>query len=158
LFFTFTPGVNAFFQMEAMTGTQWLRVVVSMVALYLLVEVEKALVDPVLMPIIRPVLAFIERHTPDWLAVDRKSINWMKRCRKPQVGPKRAVEDQRRASVKKLMVHRESSSGVMGGQGGKVGEGSVGGPLERVVERHGSIAGAGEVQIPVVGQPGGSAV
>ena len=144
--------------MEAMTGIQWARVVVSMVALYLLVEIEKALVDPVLMPIIRPVLAFIERHTPEWLAVDRKSINWIKRCRRPQVGPKRAIEDQRRASVKKLMVRKGSEEIGGGGKAGSsvMGDGSVGRGLERVVERQISSPPTGAVEI--VGQPAGSAV
>ena len=38
-----------------------------MVAVYLIVELEKALVDPLLMPFVRPVLNFAARHTPAWL-------------------------------------------------------------------------------------------
>jgi hypothetical protein len=67
VFLIYTPEVNAFFSMSGMTGPQWVRVLVCMVAVYAIVEVEKALVDPVLMPVIRPVLCWIEDHTPTWL-------------------------------------------------------------------------------------------
>lgn len=49
VFLTFTPGVNRFFAMEALLGVQVARVAVCMVVIYAVVEVEKALVDPVLM-------------------------------------------------------------------------------------------------------------
>lgn len=71
VFLTMTPHVNAFFSMEAMTGLQWLRVFVCMVIVYTAVEVEKALVDPLLMPMIKPVLRWFESHTPQFLSVDK---------------------------------------------------------------------------------------
>jgi hypothetical protein len=47
---TYTPGLNAFFAMpEGMQGIQWARVFGCMVAIFFIVELEKALVDPVLM-------------------------------------------------------------------------------------------------------------
>jgi hypothetical protein len=49
VFLTYTPCVNAFFAMEAMVAVQVARVAVCMVVIYAVVEVEKALVDPVLM-------------------------------------------------------------------------------------------------------------
>lgn len=71
VFLVYTPGVNSFFHMQGMTGLQWARVAVCMAIIYAVVEVEKALVDPVLMPLIRPVLTFLENITPKWLTVDR---------------------------------------------------------------------------------------
>lgn len=65
---TFVPGLNWFFAMpEAMGGIQWVRVLVCMVVVFLVVEAEKALVDPVLMPIVRPVLDFAANHSPRFL-------------------------------------------------------------------------------------------
>lgn len=71
VFLTYTPGLNTFFAMQGMTGLQWARVAVCMAAVYIIVEVEKALVDPVLMPVIKPVFRFLEDHSPKWLTVDR---------------------------------------------------------------------------------------
>jgi hypothetical protein len=71
VFLTHTPGVNTFFSMEPMEGLQWLRVFVCMLIVYFIVEIEKALVDPLLMPIIKPVLRWFERHTPSFLSVDQ---------------------------------------------------------------------------------------
>jgi hypothetical protein len=66
---------------EGMSGIQWARALVSMVIVYFVVEFEKALVDPVLMPIfVRPVLTWIEKYTPAWLSMP-KPHNW-KGCRK----------------------------------------------------------------------------
>jgi hypothetical protein len=53
VFLTYTPGVNAFFAMEALVAVQVARVAVCMVVIYAVVEVEKALVDPVLMVRVR---------------------------------------------------------------------------------------------------------
>lgn len=73
-------GVNAFLHMgEGMSGIQWARALMGMVIVYVVVEIEKVLVDPVLMPIVRPVLQFIEDHTPEWLSMP-KPKNW-KGCR-----------------------------------------------------------------------------
>ena len=69
VFVTYVPGVNGFFHMSGMDGIQWARVVVATFVVYVIVEVEKALVDPLFMPILRPVLAWLEDHTPDFLSV-----------------------------------------------------------------------------------------
>jgi hypothetical protein len=65
---TYVPGLNWFFGMpDGMYGIQWVRVIIAMIIVYVVVEVEKALVDPVLMPIVRPILEFIEDHSPRFL-------------------------------------------------------------------------------------------
>jgi hypothetical protein len=65
---TYIPGLNGFFGMsEGMFGIQWARVLVCMVVVYIVVEIEKALVDPLLMPMVSPVLDFLEEHTPKFL-------------------------------------------------------------------------------------------
>lgn len=72
---TYIPGLNWFFSMpEGMTGIQWARVIVCMIIVYLVVELEKALVDPVLMPVVRPVLDFIGDHSPAWLRHPKKLV------------------------------------------------------------------------------------
>ena len=74
VFVTYVPGVNGFFHMTgSMDGIQWARVVVCTAIVFVLVEVEKALVDPLLMPILRPVLAWLEDHTPDFLSVKQSA-------------------------------------------------------------------------------------
>eukprot|EP00775_Hariotina_reticulata_P008890 gene8890-9068_t len=73
---TYVPGLNKFFSIgEGMSGIQWARVLVCMVLVYVIVEVEKALVDPLLMPLVRPVLDFIDRHTPRYLHHVKKVKN-----------------------------------------------------------------------------------
>jgi magnesium-transporting ATPase (P-type) len=65
VFLTYTPGVNWFFNMpEAMDPIQWARAVGAMVVVYIVVELEKALVDPVLMPIVRPAMDWLGYHLP----------------------------------------------------------------------------------------------
>ncbi|KAF8062005.1 calcium-transporting ATPase 1 [Scenedesmus sp. PABB004] len=81
-FLTYTPGVSSFLHMgEGMSGVQWARAIVSMVIVYVIVEVEKKLVDPVLMPVIRPVLQFLEDHTPAWLSMPQPKV--FKGCKRP---------------------------------------------------------------------------
>jgi magnesium-transporting ATPase (P-type) len=77
---TYVPGLNWFFSMEPMDGVQWARVLISMVVVFLVVEAEKALVDPVLMPIVRPVLDFIADHSPRclWLPTPKRIIRKLK--------------------------------------------------------------------------------
>eukprot|EP00878_Enallax_costatus_P016801 GHUV01017632.1.p1 GENE.GHUV01017632.1~~GHUV01017632.1.p1 ORF type:complete len:499 (+),score=115.77 GHUV01017632.1:381-1877(+) len=83
---TYIPGLNWFFSMpEGMLGVQWARVIVSMIIVFLVVELEKALVDPVLMPIVGPVLDFISDHSPRWLKNPKALVS--KRARKRQEGP-----------------------------------------------------------------------
>jgi magnesium-transporting ATPase (P-type) len=66
---TYTPGLNKFFSMCGMGGLAWARVLVAMVVVYIIVEVEKALVDPLLMPMMRPVLKTVKKFTPKFLQV-----------------------------------------------------------------------------------------
>lgn len=54
--------------------------------MYAVVEIEKALVDPVLMPVIRPVLEFLEDITPNWLRIPDNRVSMWKGCKKPNAG------------------------------------------------------------------------
>lgn len=64
VFLTYTPGVNGFFHMEGIAVVQWARALATMVLVYLLVEAEKALVDPVFAPMIRPLVQWFRNHAP----------------------------------------------------------------------------------------------
>eukprot|EP00775_Hariotina_reticulata_P004052 gene4052-4299_t len=68
---TMTPGLNGVFHMTSMAGIQWVRALVSLVIVYVVVEIEKALVDPLLMPLVRPVLRMIENILPSWLKMPK---------------------------------------------------------------------------------------
>lgn len=59
---TYVPGIAEFFQLDRdMQGHQWARVIASMLITYFIVEGEKALVDPFLMPyIVIPSLKWFE--------------------------------------------------------------------------------------------------
>jgi hypothetical protein len=72
---------------NGMDGVQWARAIASMFIVYAVVEVEKRLVDPVLMPIVRPVLQFIENHTPQWLSMPVPKVPSFKGCRQPKNKP-----------------------------------------------------------------------
>ncbi|KAG2431550.1 hypothetical protein HXX76_009564 [Chlamydomonas incerta] len=80
VFVTYVPGVNGFFSMDGMDGIQWARVVVCTAVVYVIVEIEKALVDPLFMPILRPVLAAIEDHTPDCMSVKQGAKSLRSAC------------------------------------------------------------------------------
>lgn len=72
---TYIPGLNWFFGMpQGMYGIQWVRVLICMVIVYIVVEIEKALVDPVLMPVVGPVLDFIDEHSPKFLRRPRLDV------------------------------------------------------------------------------------
>ncbi|EKX34242.1 hypothetical protein GUITHDRAFT_80735 [Guillardia theta CCMP2712] len=53
VFLTYTPGVNSFFSNEAIDGIAWLRILGMMIAIFLFVELEKAIGPKYLMPLIR---------------------------------------------------------------------------------------------------------
>jgi len=68
IFLTYTPGVNWFFSMpEGMAGIQWARAFGAMFVVYAIVEIEKALVDPIMMPIVRPAMDFLAGWMPSCL-------------------------------------------------------------------------------------------
>ena len=68
VFLTYTPGVQWFFSMpDGMDGIQWARAIGAMIVVYIVVEIEKALVDPVLMPMVRPTMDFLARFMPSFL-------------------------------------------------------------------------------------------
>lgn len=55
---------------------------------YIVVEIEKALVDPLLMPwVVRPVLEFLEDITPNWLRMPQNRVSIWKGCKKPMDPP-----------------------------------------------------------------------
>lgn len=91
---TYVPGLNWFFGMpEGMMGIQWARVLVSMVIVYIVVEIEKALVDPLLMPMVRPLLEFIEEHSPKFLRIPSiDSLPGASLLKKPFVKTSRALQ------------------------------------------------------------------
>jgi magnesium-transporting ATPase (P-type) len=67
---TYVPGISGFFGLNRdMMGYQWARVIASMFITYFLVEGEKALVDPFLVPyIVIPFLKWVEKlPLPSWL-------------------------------------------------------------------------------------------
>lgn len=67
VFLTYTPGVQWFFNMDdGMDGIQWARVIVCMFVVYIVVEIEKQLVDPIMMPIVRPCFNFLSKFTPKY--------------------------------------------------------------------------------------------
>lgn len=62
--------------------------VCSQVITYIVVEIEKALVDPLLMPwVVRPVLEFLEDITPNWLRMPQNRVSLWKGCKKPMDPP-----------------------------------------------------------------------
>ena len=84
VFLTYTPGVSEFFSMgDGMGWVQWVRVLVSMVVVFLVVEVEKALIDPVIKPCLWPVLRWLEHHSPSWLKSKPPSLRQIECLAKP---------------------------------------------------------------------------
>jgi magnesium-transporting ATPase (P-type) len=76
---TYIPGLNNFFYMDhGMEGIQWARVMVCMVVTYIIVECEKALVDPCLMPMVSPVMDWIGNHLPSWFTSPDVSLDSFK--------------------------------------------------------------------------------
>ena len=72
---TYVPGISGFFALNRdMLGYQWARVIVSMFITYFVVEGEKALVDPVLVPyIVIPVLKWVEKlPLPSYMRARRR--------------------------------------------------------------------------------------
>ncbi|KAJ3412409.1 hypothetical protein HDV05_000767 [Chytridiales sp. JEL 0842] len=67
VFITYTPRVNAFFAMEPMDGLQWARVMGSMGIVFVVIELEKLLLDPVILPVVRPLLNLLGDLSPKWL-------------------------------------------------------------------------------------------
>ncbi|KAG1675876.1 hypothetical protein FOA52_001533 [Chlamydomonas sp. UWO 241] len=73
--FTYVPGLQWFMDVpDGMDALQWARVMVCMVVVYVIVEVEKALVDPLLMPLVRPLINAIAKHSPGCLRVPRQAV------------------------------------------------------------------------------------
>lgn len=107
---TYVPGLNWFFSMpEGMLGVQWARVFVCMVVVFVVVEIEKALVDPVLMPVVRPVLDFVSDHSPAWLRSPQKLLPSKLRSKKAKPGATSSPAEQPTTSVG---PHQEARIGV----------------------------------------------
>ncbi|KAF8067390.1 ctpF [Scenedesmus sp. PABB004] len=130
---TFTPGLNAFFGMSAVSGVQAGRIAVCMAAVFIIVEVEKALVDPLLMPLVRPLLAALEAATPACLAVDAPlSARLARACGgRRRLGavdaPGRAVQRRGKARAAARAAAEPAPAGEPGAEAG----------LEPVTEQHG---------------------
>jgi hypothetical protein len=56
---------------DGMVAIQWARVMVCMVVVYITVEIEKWLVDPIMMPIVRPAFKFVGKFIPKWFKDDQ---------------------------------------------------------------------------------------
>ncbi len=60
VFITFTPGIQSFFNVpDGLNWQGWVKSLVGMVFIYAVVEIEKALVDPVMVPLVRPLFNFL---------------------------------------------------------------------------------------------------
>lgn len=89
VFLTYTPGVQSFFSMpEGIEPRAWASAAVAMVLVYVLVEVEKALVDPIMMPIVRPAINAISNCAPSFLRL-KEQRNLTTESRTPIAAPKR---------------------------------------------------------------------
>lgn len=61
----YVPGLNdTVFDIQGINGWQWLRVIIISVILFFVVEIEKALVDPLLFPMVKPFLKKLGLVTP----------------------------------------------------------------------------------------------
>lgn len=61
----YTPGIsNIVFKVKGIDGYQWLRVLTVTVVFFFFVELEKALVDPFLFPMVKPLLKFLGLISP----------------------------------------------------------------------------------------------
>ncbi|GBF97304.1 carbonate dehydratase [Raphidocelis subcapitata] len=99
VFFTYVPVVNTFFNMAPLPGIPWARIAVSMVITYAVVEVEKALIDPVIVPLLRPVLRWINGHAPKWLRLDFKPTRVAgKLCKAPRTA---SMAPQRKGTLRR---------------------------------------------------------
>jgi hypothetical protein len=97
-----TPGLNAKFAMAPMDGVQWARVCVCMLLVYGIVEMEKALVDPLLMPLIKPVLRWCEARTPACLSVDVPlSARFARMCGGKQLAHTKSFSTQARGKLRR---------------------------------------------------------
>ncbi|KAI8462702.1 MAG: cation transporting ATPase [Monoraphidium minutum] len=126
VFLVMTPRVNAFFSMEPMAGMAWLRAIICMAVVYVIVEVEKALVDPVVMPILRPLFKWASDHTPAWLSVN--AANPMRACKNPRTKSFVARPAQKRGKhVGGPHEESDADRALRGGAAGSGEEGSGGG-------------------------------
>lgn len=99
MFFTYVPVVNHFFNMAPLPGIPWARISVSMVITWAVVEVEKALIDPVIVPLMRPLLTCINNRAPKWLKLDFSATRKAGQLRK---GPSSAsMAPQRKGTMKR---------------------------------------------------------
>jgi len=147
VFLTHTPGVNSFFNMAPLDGLQWLRVFVCMAIVYGIVEIEKALVDPLLMPMIKPVLRFFEKLTPQWLSVDKPlSARLARLCGGKHLERSGSRYNmQRRGKYKK----RAALAAPGGNDGGKAGS-DGGQPGSNGGKPGSSVVGGASVNAPAV--------
>jgi len=82
VFITYVPGVQWFFNMpDGIMPISWARVFVCMFVVYGIVEIEKRLVDPIMMPIIRPCFGWIYSHSPKFFKLDPEEDEHDKKAR-----------------------------------------------------------------------------
>ena len=85
-----------------MNGIQWARVVVCMLVIYLLVELEKALVDPVMVPLMKPLTNWVNARAPKWLKGDLDLQRTAgKLCKTPRT---KSMAPQRKGTLKRTLT------------------------------------------------------
>lgn len=75
IFLTYTPAVQDVFNCVPISPLQWARILVCMVVVFIIVEIEKLLVDPLLMPLVRPLLRALGWLAPQALHVPTNPSN-----------------------------------------------------------------------------------
>ena len=119
---TYVPGVNAFFHMSALPGLAWARVVACMVATYLVVELEKALIDPVMVPLMRPVVNWVDTKAPRWLRADGLQRTAGKLCAVPRT---KSFLQQRRGTHSHTAAAGAAGAGALAAAGAASGAARV---------------------------------
>jgi len=116
-----------------MNGIQWARTAVCMVIMWAVVELEKAIIDPIMVPLMRPVRRFINRHAPAWLKAPGVSPSRVagKLCARPRT---QSMVMQRKGTLRKsaaaispemVAAAAAATNGAEGGNGHAVPKGAA---------------------------------
>lgn len=112
-----------------MNGIQWARVVVCMLVIYLLVELEKALVDPVMVPLMKPLTNWVNARAPKWLKGDLDLQRTAgKLCKTPRT---KSMAPQRKGTLKRTLTTELAPGLVAAAEAATGGAGSGSGAAAR---------------------------
>lgn len=75
LFLTYTPGVQDLFSMDGLDAKAWIPILISMVGTFLIVEIEKSLIDPIFNPILYPFMKWLASFVPPFLSMEKKQVS-----------------------------------------------------------------------------------